>query len=175
MRTKIDNELTVIERFALPVPYPDGWTIKKNKNYYRLGNAHAHPISDSNGCLPYHRWILFEKLLCPAVSRCHWCEYILPWKHCGVKDSMYLIVNCDHLDKDPYNNSPSNLVPACFWCNMNRGWADKFPEFWANWKRWMATVQPCQRPYLRQVAKDCGLDVPDQTYKTEPLPEDPSE
>lgn len=62
-----------------------------------------------------HKLILFEKIG-PGQHPCHWCGASLRWGH-GTAEG---IIVGDHLDGDPTNNHPDNLVPACNGCNTIR-------------------------------------------------------
>ena len=137
---------------------PANSKIVKSGNYLRITGAIHHPISSKNGCIPYHRFILFEKLNQPAHSACHWCDHVLPWKS-DLPTPQRHVVCANFLDCDPSNCNPDNLVPSCSWCASNRPWAEEFPEFWANWRKWMKNVPPHFRPNLRVIAKDCGIEA----------------
>lgn len=128
----------------------------KHGEYLRITNAFGHPLSDAKGNIPYHRFVLYEKLGQPDATKCHWCGYILCWKT-GLSEAYLYVVNADHLDSNKSNNDPSNLVPTCWWCNSNRSWAEAFPEFWSNWRRWMKDVPPAVRPKLAVIASEQGF------------------
>lgn len=55
--------------------------------------------------------------------RCVWCGVDLieprPWRTPDDADATHY-ATVDHLDGDPKNNSPENLVPACNGCNVSR-------------------------------------------------------
>ena len=85
----------------------------------------GHPLASKNGRLFFHRYLLFEKLGA-GVHPCYWCGDPVEWK---VRDGRGVGVGdlvVDHLDGDPQNNDPSNLVAACNQCNTIRalvtGW-----------------------------------------------------
>lgn len=138
-------------------PIPVGAEVEKNGEYMRIVNAHGHTLATSLGRIPYHRFVLYEALGQPVASKCHWCGYVLPWKT-GLIGAYTHVVNADHLNADKSNNEPGNLVPACYWCNANRGWAGEHVKFWADWRRWLADVPPWARPNLWQIALEFGID-----------------
>jgi hypothetical protein len=44
-------------------------------------------------------------------------DWDVEWTY-GLPDGALVV---DHLDDDPTNNDPHNLVPSCFVCNIKRG------------------------------------------------------
>lgn len=73
-----------------------------------------HVLARKSGVVTMQRLVLFGKVgLGP--HRCHWCE---KWVNWGWPMADRLTV--DHLDWDPSNNDPSNLVVACHGCNSKR-------------------------------------------------------
>ena len=137
-----------------PIPY--GSNIHRDGEYLRLTGLHDHPLSDSDGEVSYHRYILFSHLGEPEASACKWCGYWLPWKSHALHQVLHSI-NVDHIDGYKSNNDPENLAASCVWCNLSRNWAEKFPEFWSSWTRWMKDVPPCFRPNLLEIAKELNL------------------
>jgi hypothetical protein len=135
---------------------PKGATIQKCGNYLRLSNMQGHPIASIKGFVPYHRFVLYEHLGRPHCSPCYHCGFNLLWST-SLADSSHHNVNVDHLDCNTMNNHPNNLKPSCFWCNSNRSWAEKYPEFWSNWRRWLRDVPPAFRPDPRKLAVDFGI------------------
>jgi len=140
--------------------------IQKNGAYLRLVDMHDHPIAGRSGKIPYHRYVLYEKLERPQTSDCHWCGFPLLWKT-NLPSPYIHIVNADHVDGDPSNNDPENLVASCCWCNMNRSWAEQYPEFWENWRKWLKCVPPSMRPNLAEIATDFGINVYFEGEKTD--------
>lgn len=137
---------------------PEGARIEKHGEYLRIANANGHPLAGLRGRIPFHRFVLFESLGCPDSTRCTWCGYLMPWKS-TLSNAVAHVVCCDHLDGDKGNNQPDNLVASCSWCNANRNWAEMHPEFWEQWRRWMADVPPYARPNLISIAMELGLVV----------------
>jgi len=144
-------------------PIPQGATVQKNGKYLRISNCHDHDLSTSSGAIPYHRFVLYEKLGRPASSNCWHCGYELPWVAPSEEADPFkffrLVINADHLDSNPSNNHIENLVPSCWWCNLNRSWAEPHIEFWAKWRRWMADVPPQFRPDIRRFTEDFGFNL----------------
>lgn len=159
MTDELKPKLEPIDPASLPIPIPANSRIVRNGKYLRIVNCFDHPLSGLYGNLPYHRYVLHEKLGRPTSSNCHWCDFPLPWK--SMLASYYShSVNSDHVDGDTSNNDPSNLVPSCWWCNANRSWAQKYETFWQQWRRWMKDVPPAFRPNLISIGKELGLETP---------------
>lgn len=96
-----------------------------NSEGYRLVYRRGHPLASRNGSVLEHRAVLYDALG-EGPHRCHWCGRQLVWK--GGPTNR---VNVDHLDDDPANNDPANLVPACIDCNSRRSWGRKALEEFA--------------------------------------------
>ena len=62
-----------------------------------------------------HRAVMWD-VLGAGPHLCHWCGRGLRWGEGTGGD----ILSVDHLDRDPRNNDPTNLVPACMGCNAHR-------------------------------------------------------
>lgn len=87
----------------------------------------THPIAALHGiygrgspnaikCSIYvHKWVLYEKLGY-GPHQCHWCHRTLNWQKGTAGDTLI----ADHLDDNPRNNDPDNLVAACNGCNTIR-------------------------------------------------------
>jgi len=67
-----------------------------------------------------HRIVLFKKIGW-GPHLCHWCGDHINWTE-GARASGTWggVLVVDHVDHDRANNRPSNLVPACFTCNVGR-------------------------------------------------------
>jgi len=67
-----------------------------------------------------HRIVLFQHIGW-GPHLCHWCGAHVNWtegaRGSGSWDGVLVV---DHMDHDRANNRPSNLVPACFKCNVGR-------------------------------------------------------
>lgn len=84
------------------------------KDGYRMLTMHGHPLADRWGHVLEHRVVLYDKIG-PGTHPCHWCERPVTWM---ARDAEQL--DGDHLDFNPSNNSPGNLVPSCDPCNVRR-------------------------------------------------------
>jgi hypothetical protein len=82
------------------------------KDGYRMLTVHGHPLADKWGHVLEHRMVLFGKIG-PGEHPCHWCDKLVTW------DSGYSLT-VDHVDANPSNNAPENLVPSCNPCNVRR-------------------------------------------------------
>jgi hypothetical protein len=81
----------------------------------------GHPLAYKDGRIKEHRFVLYEKIG-PGPHACHWCGREIQWMPGGraaFRDRRYLVP--DHLDTNPLNNAPGNLVPSCVPCNSSRG------------------------------------------------------
>lgn len=118
---------------------------------YRYVRRKHHPLAGASGYIPEHRLILWEKIG-PGSHPCHWCGVSVTWLPGGRTAKGCLIT--DHVDRNPKNNDPDNLVPACQACNIRRGKGDRFdnaPSLITNGVREAATEKVCQtcaKPFL---------------------------
>lgn len=86
----------------------------------------SHPLAVVNSSLSLdgttvhvrtHRLVLWDKIG-PGPHPCHWCGRELVWRpgeHAGGNT-----LTVDHVNGDPKDNTPSNLVAACQACNVTR-------------------------------------------------------
>ncbi len=151
MKTELKYDYLKIE-FGLP---EDCRIEKANNGYYRIMGL-DHPLKSPKSGIALHRYILFEHLGRPEHSPCHWCGYVVPWNatlHYTTPTGIYV----SHKDGNTENNNPENLITSCTWCSSNRNWAEQYPEFWSNWRRWMKDVPPVFRPNLILIAEDHGI------------------
>lgn len=78
--------------------------------YKQLVYKKGHPLSTNIlGRVRKSRFVLYEKLN-GDPGLCHWCGELLTWKK----------LCADHLDSNPMNDVPENLVGSCRGCNANR-------------------------------------------------------
>ena len=70
----------------------------------------GHPLADSTGQVYEHRLVL-HAIIGDGPHGCRWCGKPVNWG-----DGLY----ADHVDDNPLNNNPVNLVPSCNGCNINR-------------------------------------------------------
>lgn len=78
----------------------------------------GHPLADPDGRIAVHAVVLYGRIG-PGWHPCHWCGKRIEWRPVGAPRKGRLVP--DHLDGDPRNNDPANLVPACSGCNSGRG------------------------------------------------------
>lgn len=83
-----------------------------DNNGYVYVTGVQHPLS-TKGLLYEHRQVLYDQIG-PGPHECHWgCGRVLEW---GTMEGICV----DHLDDDKSNNTPENLAPSCFPCNITR-------------------------------------------------------
>lgn len=92
---------------------------KQGYRNYSRGSDHPLAWGKKQRTIGEHRLVLYEKIG-PGAHSCHWCGVRLIWAptllHLGTIQRLVV----DHLDDDPTNNDPANLVPACSRCNTLR-------------------------------------------------------
>lgn len=82
---------------------------------YQETEGGDHPLTWKNGSVAVHRVVLFDKIG-GGDQACHWCGAAIYWNAPrGISK-----LQVDHLDDDRLNNDPTNLVPACMTCNIQR-------------------------------------------------------
>lgn len=86
-----------------------------------------HPLAHKRGIVREHRVILYEKIG-DGIHKCHWCGKEIEWQTLTNIQSDSLVP--DHLDGNPQNNDPCNLVPSCNSCNSKRDTRIKEDEVW---------------------------------------------
>lgn len=92
------------------------------RGYRYLYGRYDHPLS-KKGQVAEHRAVLYDNIGA-GPHFCYWgCGKTLEW---GGKSG----IQADHLDGDPLNNDPENLVPSCGPCNTKRALAGN-PKEWA--------------------------------------------
>lgn len=84
-----------------------------------MRRAPGHPIAPASGLIAEARFVLYEKAG-PGPHPCHWCGKVVPWV-VGKKGNADDSIVADHLNADPLNDSPENLVVSCGRCNRTRG------------------------------------------------------
>ena len=115
-----------------------------------------HPLETKHATIARHRYILFESLGRPEITPCHWCKYPLPWK-VNKPNAMHYVICTDFLDFNKSNLTPSNLVPSCFWCCLNREWAHTREPFWTQCREQVKDTPPHQRPNLEAAVRFADL------------------
>lgn len=91
--------------------------------YVRI-KREGHRLAQQDGWVYEHRVVLFEKIG-PGDHPCHWCGTVVTWERTYPEHADGLVV--DHIDEEPANNDPANLVPSCSVCNFQRSsrWAKR--------------------------------------------------
>jgi len=122
---------------------------------YRYLRAPGHPLANKNGTVLEHRMLLFAKIGA-GPHPCHWCGKPVRWTEGAHTARWALIV--DHVDNDGRNNQPSNLVPSCHRCNVNRGSSDLVQD------SEVFIDDPNRRGRLRAVERTCPCGKNFLTY-----------
>lgn len=96
---------------------------KAVKNRHIVVYVPGHPLAFGRrraATIGAHRVILYEEIG-EGPHKCHWCSVILVWAppRAVLSEGTHRLI-VDHLDGNPINNSPKNLVPACSRCNILR-------------------------------------------------------
>jgi hypothetical protein len=93
--------------------------------WYEIAYMPNHPLAGRSGQVYVHRAVLYDAIG-PGEHACNWCSEIVRWDaHRWAPD----LLNADHLNSDPSNNSIDNLVPACRKCNSLRGQQRRHRQF----------------------------------------------
>lgn len=74
-----------------------------------------HPLSKTNGLVSVSRRNLYDTIG-DGPHTCHWCQCLIDWK----QDLGNGLITADHLDGNPDNNAPENLVAGCHACSSSR-------------------------------------------------------
>lgn len=113
-------------------------------NHRRMQYAPGHPLSGATGLVSAARKILYDRIG-PGVHVCHWCGKNIRWIK-GVRGHSTGAVIADHVDSDPLNDEPENIVPSCGTCNATRTQSIKSGELFvvrSNGTRTRATKRLC--------------------------------
>ena len=102
-----------------------------------------HLLTRQTGWVLQHRSVLYDA--CGSSDQpCYWCGHCIPWKTGNWKTS----VNVDHLNEDRTDNRLTNLVPSCWWCNVNRSWSRIAPRTWHRARCTFSDLPPQERPNM---------------------------
>ena len=113
---------------------------------YRIVRApDGHPLARDDGTVREHRLVL-HGALGGGVHPCHWCGWEVDWavvyRPGGSREERWSALIVDHLNGDRADNRAENLVPACPYCNSNRGGMARAGRQPAD----MAGIPPWERP-----------------------------
>lgn len=93
-------------------------TRKERTTARRVRSEPGHALATKNGQLAESRAVLYAKIG-PGSHPCHWCGISVEWT-VGLRGNVAGVLITDHVDADPLNDAPENLVPSCPTCNGNR-------------------------------------------------------
>jgi hypothetical protein len=91
---------------------------KEVTEHRRIRYLPSHPLSGSTGLVSAARAILYDRIG-PGWHECHWCRRKVRWLR-GVRGNNPRALVADHVDSDPLNDAPGNIVPSCGTCNGTR-------------------------------------------------------
>jgi len=98
------------------------WDGKRVDYGYERRVQPDHPLANKNGQVRVHRAVLFD-LIGDGTHPCRWCGKPVTWRRpgagWGTQNGLGVLLP-DHLDGNPRNNAPENLVPSCNHCNVWR-------------------------------------------------------
>lgn len=121
--------------------------IRKESLARRMRKAKGHPIAPPSGTVAVARLVLYDKIG-PGRHPCHWCGDPIEWL---TGQSQPGAIFADHVDFDPANDDPSNLVPSCNVCNAHRQQSGKRaliagdePIVYVNGRRRRAVGRTCE-------------------------------
>lgn len=116
---EIPSKRRATQRFCSSVCYG-----KSNRGVARKGNVkhrvvlppEGHPLAIDGGRVPAARIVLYDKIG-PGAHPCNWCSNEIDWNAQRYAPNAII---ADHLDWDPSNDAPDNLVASCNPCNAHR-------------------------------------------------------
>jgi hypothetical protein len=123
----------------------------------RMRYLPTHPLAGKTGLVSEARVILFERLG-PGWHSCHWCGKKVRWLH-NRRGAVKGALVADHLDSNPLNDFPKNLVASCGTCNGTRTRAIRSGELFVircDGTRTRAierTCLTCRSPFLTPIAE----------------------
>jgi hypothetical protein len=117
---------------------------KRVTTYRRMRYLPSHPLAGRTGLVSDARRILYDRIG-PGWHPCHWCGCKVRWV-VGARGGGANALVADHVDSDPLNDAPGNIVPACVTCNGTRTQSIKAGELFVvrpNGTRTRATERTC--------------------------------
>lgn len=129
---------------------------KERPKYRRQRYLPDHPLAGATGLVSDARVVLYARVG-PGWHACHWCGAKVRWLINRRGNARGALI-ADHLDGDPLNDSPDNVVVSCGGCNGTRGRVIQAGElFVANGAARTRAVERvcarCHRPFLVGVAQ----------------------
>ena len=91
--------------------------LRKTDVKHRMRRAPGHPVAPASGIVAIARINLYDRIG-PGEHACNWCGTTVEWMPGAGLAPRALIV--DHLNLDPTDDRPENLVPSCSVCNAGR-------------------------------------------------------
>lgn len=91
----------------------------ENPTSRRMCYLPDHPLAGKNGYVSEHRVVLYEKIGA-GPHPCHWCGTEVHWTKAVQGTGHKGMLVGDHINGDPLDNRPDNLVPSCQGCNVGR-------------------------------------------------------
>ena len=83
----------------------------------------GHPLAGKTGLVSEARAVVYERLG-GGKHPCHWCGDPVVWRQ-GARGNVAGSLIVDHLNADPLDDRPENLVQSCARCNTARGQAHR--------------------------------------------------
>lgn len=104
---------------CLPCSRHREWRPLKGADSRRRMTVPFHPVAGARGGAVEHRVVLYDAIGGGAHA-CHWCKRSVTWRHENESVAWRDELVADHVDANPKNNRPENIVPACNSCNITR-------------------------------------------------------
>ncbi len=146
-----------------------------DKGLYKRKRNPSHPLAVAGGCVYVHRQTLWDHLYphhpnpYETYDHCNWCGWPQYWRivQSFQGQSSMTSINVDHIDGDPTNNTITNLVPSCSWCNTNRTKLQQ--QLFKTIAKLYSQTPPKNRPQLHylamaQPAADGAIHTEDMDY-----------
>lgn len=104
----------------------------------------SHPLAGKTGRFAEARAVLYDRIG-PGPHPCHWCGQAVNWA-VGLIGQRPDTLIADHVNGDPLDDRPENIVPACGTCNGSRTQAIRTDEDFVirGSRRLRATPRTCE-------------------------------
>lgn len=96
----------------------DHRSTKRPRKHRQMRIAPTHPLAPPGGYISEARIVLYAKIG-SGPHPCHWCSRAVDWT-VGQRGNLRDALVADHVNSDPLDDRPENLVPACGTCNGER-------------------------------------------------------